>query len=149
MLLRHTDLLVCAHIRWGEFLSDAISSIAGGFIAGYLFYIFSVLLPKSKRLPPILKLVAQHVRYAKEGLDDKSNTICGKGAKNFRLQKSDYGSYGLTHENCRYILQALEDVRLFIQYPFSQVENLSNKNVELLSSTGQLVIKKKHDYLMI
>ena len=143
MLICNAKLSLFCQIEWHSFIKEAFNSIAGSFIAGYLFYIFSVLLPKSKKLPPVLGLSCQQIRYAKEGLDEKSHVICYKDAKEFMLNAKNEtcGSYELTQMNCRYILQAVKDVNMFIQYPMSKVEYLDNEDVKRLSKTAQLVTK--------
>lgn len=136
------ELSIHCSVEWHKIIKEVINSIAGGFIAGCLFYIISVLLPKTKREPPILGLICQQLRYAKDDLDEMSKIVCEKNAKNFNLEKyKKHDFYELTSSNCRFILHAMNNVNMLIQYPMLKIDLLGNEDVKRISKTSQLVTK--------
>ena len=131
-------------INWTKFVKDSLFAIAGSYVAGYLFYIFSVLYPKSKQIPPLFKLMLQQIGYAKSALMDLSFSTCGKydindvGFKS-SLKKRIGDSIEVSQENCKAILQTMNNVHLLMQFTMSKIEFLYSEYVNNLSEVIRIV----------
>ena len=131
-------------INWTKFVKDSLFAIAGSYVAGYLFYIFSVLYPKSKQIPPLFKLMLQQIGYAKSALMDLSFSTCGKYDINDVGFKSSLGkrigdSIEVSQENCKAILQTMNNVHLLMQFTMSKIEFLYSEDVNNLSEVIRIV----------
>ena len=127
------------NVNWAKFMKDLILAVSGSYIAGYLFYVFSVLLPKSKQLPPIYEVMCQQVLYAKSALMELSYDVTGAYEFNADALRSKLAgerladnSVNVTPDNCSRILQSMNNVYLLIQYPMSKIELLHQENLENL-----------------
>lgn len=133
-------------IDWIQFLKESFSAIAGSYIAGYLFYIFSVLYPKSKQLPPIFKVMKQQILFAKSQVMDLSYNVCGKYEinnnnlfKSMLISRKIGDSIEVNNNNCRLVLQTMNNILLLMQYPMSKSELLYKEDIDNLSEVTIIV----------
>lgn len=144
IFLSYSSISVSCSVDWSDFGKTVVQSIAGGYISGYIFYVFSVLKTKSVKAPPILKLICQQVRYARDEMQEMSYVICGSydiGSCSFGTMSTEHASYEVCNKNVKFILQAMRNVNVFIEYPMSRVEYLDPVDLNLLSESKQLVTK--------
>lgn len=62
--------------EWVEFVNDTGFCIASSYIAGYIFYIFSVLYPWVKRRKKMLGISKNLLRYTIDDYDSMFSTVC-------------------------------------------------------------------------
>ena len=49
-----------------QFVNNAITTIANGYICSFIFYVMTILWPKAKRSVPILEIAKEDIRYARD-----------------------------------------------------------------------------------
>lgn len=70
-------------------INDVVFCLAGSYVGGYIIYFLSSLIPKTKKIRPILETAVVRIRYALNTMEyDLKNTICQEnGNEEVTVQK--------------------------------------------------------------
>jgi hypothetical protein len=147
ILLENTKLSISLSIEWIKFLKEVAYNVAGSYIAGYLFYFFSVLIPQSKRLVSIYNVIFEHIRYAKDELKDLSYNVCGS----FNIEENGFGlklaekkgedNNEICEEHGKLIAMTMTNIDDFMSFSLANAEHLDNEELSNLCKIKKLVIK--------
>lgn len=147
MLLCNMRIEISCSVEWLKFLKEAAFCIAGGYIAGYIFYIFSVYVPQSKRLPAVYSLIDKQIIYAKSELMDLSYNVCGQYELKAKLLLSKLAevksedNFVIPQTHCRYLAFAMANIKKFLDYPISKIELLESNDLKNLCEVIKIVTK--------
>ena len=132
-------------VEWLKFIKEAAFCIAGSYIAGFIFYIFSVLIPQSKRLPAVYSLIDKLLTYAKSELMDMSYNVCGQYElketvllSNLAEEKGE-DNFVIPQTHCRCVGFAMANINKFLDYPASKIELLESKDLKNLCEVIKIV----------
>lgn len=134
MFLCNLRIEISCSVEWLKFIKEASFCIAGGYIAGYIFYIFSVLVPQSKRLPAVYSLIDKLLIYAKSELMDLSYNVCGQYELKETLllsklaEEKSEDNFVIPQTHCRYVALAMANINKFLEYPASKIELLESND---------------------
>lgn len=147
MLLCNMEIKISCSVKWIEFGKNVFYSIAGGYIAGYIFYFFSVSIPQLKRQIPILKVVSQHLIYSKSELMDLSSSICDTSEikdtsfRNKLASKISEDNYQISQKNCQLIALAMFNIKKLIESPSSIYEVLELNDLNNICEINRITTK--------
>jgi len=147
MLLCNMEIYISCSVEWIYFAKNVLHSVAGGYIAGYIFYFFSVSIPQSKRQIPILKVVSQNLIYAESELMDLSSFICGTSdikTASFRdklATELNEDNYQINQKNCQFIALAMFNIKKLIESPSSVYEVLELNDLNNICEINRLTTK--------
>ena len=91
-----------------------------------------------------MRFICQQVQYAKDELLEMSYNIGGRYDIDqccFGELKKEIGAYEIPPKNIFYILQAMRNIEMLIQYPISKVDILDKNDIDGISAIALLVSK--------
>ncbi len=131
------------YVEWNtsqiDSINDAMLSIATGYVSGYIIYYLSVLLPKASRMTPVLNILTENIRYARDEISaffvnhggpaeiDKQTVI---ELITFFSLKKEHDMYFIETDICDrlhgHVMKAIE----YLQFVISQADYLDDHDIE-------------------
>ena len=135
--------------EWVEFINDTGFCIASSYIAGYIFYIFSVLYPGVKRRKKVLGISKNLLRYTIDDYDYMFSTVCdccctdideSLFIKRIVQENNGFCNY-IDWNNCSFIQKGLCEIKTALQYFVSISDYLEDYELGKLNKTFELIEK--------
>lgn len=135
--------------EWVEFTNDTGFCIASSYIAGYIFYIFSVLYPWVKRRKKMLGISKNLLRYTIDDYDSMFSTICDNCCtdideslfiKSIVQENNGICNY-IDWDNCSFIQKGLCEIKTALQYFVSISDYLEEYELRKLNKAFELIEK--------
>ena len=134
--------------EWVEFINDTGFCIASSYIAGYIFYIFSVLYPWVKRRKKMLGISKNLLRYTIDDYDSMFSTVCDCCTdidkslliKSIVQENNGFCNY-IDWDNCSFIQKGLCEIKTALQYFVSISDYLEDHELGKLNKTFELIEK--------
>lgn len=135
--------------EWVEFINDTGFCIASSYIAGYIFYIFSVLYPWVKRRKKMLGISKNLLRYTIDDYDSMFSTVCdccctyideSLFIKSIVQENNGFCNY-IDWDNCSFIQKGLCEIKTALQYFVSISDYLEDYELGKLNKTFELIEK--------
>lgn len=147
MFLCNMKISIDCSVNWLKLVKEAVFTIAGSYIAGYIFYVFSVLVPQLKRQKPIYKVISQLIVYAKSELMELCYNIYGKYNvdkvsffEKLATKESD-DNYIISQKNYEFIRLAMYNIKELTESSAFKMEFLELKDLENMCEVIRIVTK--------
>ena len=135
--------------EWVEFVNDAGFCIASSYIAGYIFYIFSVLYPWVIRRKKMLGISKKFLRYTIDDYDYMFSTVCDCCCTDIdeslflkSIVQEDIGSGNyLDSHSCSLIQEKLCEMKTALQYFVSISDYLEDDELKILNKAFEMIEK--------
>lgn len=147
-------MLFCkkSHSSYGacNSINDIAFGICGSYIAGYIFYILTICIPRFRRKSPMKGIFNEYVRYMKDefsemlttvfGSFDAENPVLSEMVKRLPKENSIDGCY-IKRVNCQFILIKTEEILSLLKYPISQIDFWEVEDLQELKRLTTLQLK--------
>ena len=133
--------------EWVEFINDTGFCIASSYIAGYVFYIFSVLYPWVKRRKKMLGISKNLLRYTIDDYNYMFSKICDCGTidkplfiKSIVQEEKDSRNY-MDRDSCSFIQEKLCEMKTALQHFISISDYMEDYELGILNKAFELIEK--------
>lgn len=135
--------------EWVEFINDTGFCIASSYIAGYIFYIFSVLYPGVKRRKKVLGISKNLLRYTIDDYDYMFSTVCdccctdvdkSMLIKSIVQESNSFSNY-IDKDSCYFIQKRLCGMNTALQHFVSISDYLEDNELGNLNKAFELIEK--------
>lgn len=126
---------------WIDAFRQCLLTISGSFVSGYIFYVFSVLLPKAIRMGPIIEISKENLRYARDeivglffehgGPSDILNAKTEELIK-YIAEPHDNDMYVIHDNACKYLHGVTKQVKEYMQFVISHSDYLLDEDINRL-----------------
>lgn len=142
-----------------SFVNETVFGLGISYIAAYIVYFLTVLIPKSEQMKPILMIMHEQIRYAKDEMYDLINSICGfsnvcdSNAFFQKIQLEQTGDcYTIKEDSSKEITTSLKHIKEHLQYSLAKIEYLESFDIQRISnfcSISTNLITKLDDGLLL